>query len=161
MKKFLAVLVMLGCVHQASAMLAFTMSAPVFAALNGALGTLNIMNGIRIMSNGDSMIGGIILGLGVVILDEKNQQVVFQPLDEKRSAALGVNPQERSAYNAELPLINLAFDETVRQLTAAWGGGTTGEVNRLAKGFWQQVTADAGISPMALSAVQKLGGTGN
>lgn len=152
-KKLLAVILMVGFVTQAHAIVALPMTGVtgfVFCLLGAATAGVNLGE-LAIRPQVNPVERGLLALLGIVLLDEQSGQVQFQPLTAEKSAALGIPLDEALAYNSELALVNLAFDETVRQVKLY--SEVTAAVVMAA---WQNTTEDAGISAGTLAAVQKI-----
>src|SRR4051812_17894063 len=124
--------------------------APAASVLAGALGGAALVRAYDAFTANDNN-SGLFYGLGgVIALDESRQEIRFSPLSADEATKLSLTPAEFSAYNEELPLINLMVDEISRR-------APRGEVsNDEAKRIYDEARTAVGLSDVASSSLQKV-----
>lgn len=160
MKKYLAMGLMGLCALTMSARPAGAIIG--IAANSGPVAFLGLVGVVGVMAeyNGQEIPGGApteISLAGLLLLDSQgNPTADFAPMTEQSAVQLGVNAQELTAFNQELPEINAINESLAAEASVRLARGQSQrEVRSAVQTAWTQNSGD--LSESAVSAVEKIG----
>lgn len=148
MSKLLAVATLATGLNMASVPKA---NAGVFmAVLNPTVGLIIAFSGGMYIHANRNSLEGIETGFKIFMLDEKSNELQFNPIDSKTAAEMGLSEEERDSYNEEIDRVNATADEVNSDLLNAPKTEIEAIENKSLVKFQEQ------ISPAAFSAVKKI-----
>ena len=91
----------------------------------------------------------ILIGVGLITLDENRQVVEFKSIDPSNASEQGLTEDEATVYNEDLAIINLAYDEFSKRYDDEM-------IQEEATTAYNEVATDVGLSSGARSVLSKV-----